>query len=153
MRAETSALPEHVGIALENWEPLAFTAYDWFEKMGRLVIGIEEDDDNPGLPRLLAVTYGSNSGKSDPKTDELLAKYDPEMEIIIQFADPEGGIRTQRLHTAEGARHPKRVWFFEMLRRAEEEPESLDVAALPEWFKDAIMRLSDPNGLRGAADE
>jgi len=34
-------------------------------------------------------------------------------------------------------------WFFEMLRRAEEEPESLDVKELPKWFIEAIMRLSD----------
>jgi len=70
---------------------------------------------------LLAVTYDSIGGKTDPKTDELLAGYDPENEIIIQFADPRGGMRTQRLRTAPGTRHPKRVWFFEMLRRAGEE--------------------------------
>lgn len=136
-------LPDHVEIALENWEFLAFTAYDWFEKMGRLVVGIEEDDDNPGLPRLLAVTYDSSTGKTDPKTDELLAKYEPETEIIIQFADPAGGMRTQRLHTAEGARHPKRVWFFEMLRRAEEEPELVEIDELPRWFVEATMKLTD----------
>jgi len=33
-------------------------------------------------------------------------------EIIIQFADPVGEIHTQRLHTAEGTRHPKRVVEF-----------------------------------------
>jgi len=125
VRSEAESVPECVDIALENWEFLAFTAYDWFEKIGRLVISIEEDNDNPGLPRLLAVTYDSIGGKTDPKTDELLARYDPETEIIIQYADPVGGMRTQRLHTAPDAHHPKRVWFFEMLRRAEEEPEAM----------------------------
>jgi len=131
MKTEARAVPECVEIALENWDFLAFTAYDWFEKMGRLAIGIEDDDENPGLPRLLAVTYGSSAGKIDPQTDELLAKYDPETEIIIQFVDPAGGMRTQRLRTAPDARHPKRVWFFEMLRRAEEEPERLEINELP----------------------
>jgi len=143
MIGEARVVPDCVEIALENWEFLAFTAYDWFEKMGRLVIGIEEDDDNSGLPRLLAVTYDSNGGKTDPKTDELLAKYDPETEIIIQYTDPSGGMRTQRLRTSPDARHPKRVWFFETLRRTEEEPESVEIKDLPKWFVEAIMRLSD----------
>jgi len=140
MRAETSALPEHVGIALENWEFLAFTAYDWFEKRGRVVIGIDRDENDANGAKLLGVTYDYQHGEPDPTTAALLAKYDPEMEIIIQFTDLRGGLRTQRLRTAPDARHPKRVWFFEMLRRAEEEPESLDVAELPEWFKAAILK-------------
>jgi len=140
---ESRAVPEYVEVALENWDFLAFTAYDWFEQYGRLVIGVDEDDENPGLPRLLAATYDSANGKPDATTAALLAGYDPETEIIIQFADPAGGFRTQRLRTAPDARHPKRVWFFEMLRRANEEPDSLDIKALPEWFVEAVMKLTD----------
>jgi len=101
------------------------------------------DEDDPVGAKLLGVTYDYQHGKPDPTTAALLAEYDPETEIIIQFADPRGGIRTQRLRTASGARHPKRVWFFEMLRRINDEPDSLDVAALPEWFKAAIMKLTE----------
>ncbi|TLS74787.1 hypothetical protein FE236_10845 [Mariprofundus erugo] len=136
-------LPECVEVMLKNWDFLAFTAYDWFEQLGPLVIGIEDDLDNPGLPRLLAVTYDRNSYKADVHTLELLDKYDPATEIIIQFADVDGGFRTQCLQTGPGARPPKRVWFFEMLRRAEEEPETIDVDELPEWFVEAVMKLTD----------
>jgi len=123
--------PGYVQHALDDWEFMAFTAYDWYEKMGRVVIGIDADGNDPNGAKFLGVTYDYQHGKPDPTTAALLAKYDPETEIIIQFADPRGGMRTRRLRTAPGARHPKRVWFFEMLRRAEEEPESLDVDALP----------------------
>jgi len=140
---QSEAVPEIVEVALENWDFLAFTAYDWFEQYGRLAIGIQEDDENPGIPRLLAATYDYANGNPDAATAALLAEYDPEMEIVIQFADPAGGFRTQRLRTAPDARHPKRVWFFEMLRRAEEEPDTLDVKALPKWFIEATMKLTD----------
>jgi len=122
---------------------MAFTAYDWFEKRGRVAVGIDVDEDDPAGAKLLGVSYDYQHGEPDPATAALLAEYDPETEIIIQFADPRGGVRTQRLRTAPGARHPKRVWFFEMLRRAEDDPESLDVAELPEWFKDAVLKLTD----------
>jgi len=114
-------LPKYVRHTLNDWEFLAFTAYDWFEKRGRLVIGIDRDEDNPNGAKLLGVIYDYEHGRPDAVTAALLAEYDPETEIIIQFADQSGRIRTQRLRTAPGARHPKRVWFFETLCRAEEE--------------------------------
>jgi len=97
------------------------------------MLNIFRDDENdPNGAKLLCVTYDYEHGRPDAKTAALLAEHDPETEIIIQFADQRGRIRTQRLRTAPGARHPKRVWFFETLCRAEEEPESLDVDELPE---------------------
>lgn len=32
--------------------------------------------------------------------------------------------------------------FFEMLRRAGEEPETVDVSSLPDWFKPATLKLT-----------
>jgi len=60
---------------------------------------------------------------------------------VIQFDDARGQLRTQRLRTAPGARHPKRVWFFEMMRRIQEEPETVDLRALPGWFIDSLDEL------------
>jgi hypothetical protein len=135
-----SALPEYVQMVLDRWEWLALTAYEWYEQYGRLVIGIEEDPDADG-PRLLAVTYDYEKGDPDETTAGLLATYDPAHEIIIQFRDVQGGIRTQRLRTAPDAQHPKRLYFFEMLRRVQEEPETLNLADLPHWLVQALEWL------------
>lgn len=136
--------PEYVEMVLDQWEWLAFTAYEWFEKMGRLVVGIEEVPGAAG-PQLLAVIYDYENGKPDDTTAKLLATYDPEYEIIMQFKDLSGQIRTQRLRTAPGRRHPKRVFFFEMLRRVHKEPESSESGDLPKWFIQALEKLEAMN--------
>jgi len=43
---EARVLPDHVRHALDDWEFLAFTACDGYEKMGRVVIGIDVDKEN-----------------------------------------------------------------------------------------------------------
>jgi hypothetical protein len=134
-------IPFYVRNALENWETLAFVAYDWYEKHGRIVVAIEEDPDDPQGARLLGVTYDFNSGKPDPRTVQLLVEYDPATEILIQFLDEAKHVRTQRLRTAPGGQHPKKVFFFEMLRRVNDEPGKIDPEDLPEWFIDALQKL------------
>jgi hypothetical protein len=111
------------------------------------VIGIEEDP-NPNArgPRLLAIKFDQEEiEKVDANTAahsaHLLATYDPAHEIIIQFKDFDGGVRTQLLRTDPDAQHPKRLYFFEMLRRVQEEPESINPGDLPEWFVQALERL------------
>lgn len=131
----------YVENALSEWDTLAFVAYDWYEKMGRLVVGIEQDETDPGGVRLLAVVYDFQAGKPDPETARLLTAYDPDTEIVIQFIDKKSRVRTQRLRTAPGARHPKRVFFFEMLHRVNEEPDAIDLKDLPGWFVKALEGL------------
>jgi hypothetical protein len=141
MAGETSEIPAYVQNALDNWNELAFVAYDWYEQMGRLAIGIEEDEEYAGSARLLAAIYDYDQGKPDAATAELIASYDPVHEIVIQFIDALGRPHTQRLRTAPGARHPKRVYFFEMLRRVNEEPHTVDPDALPSWLIEALETL------------
>ena len=141
MAGGTSEIPAYVQNALDNWNELAFVAYDWYEQMGRLVIGIEEDEEYPGSARLLAAVYDYDQGKPDAATAELIASYDPAQEILIQFIDTRGRPRTHRLRAAPGARHPKRVYFFEMLRRVNEEPGTIDPDSLPSWFVEALETL------------
>ena len=134
-------IPTYVQNVLDNWETLAFVAYDGYEKAGRLVVGIERDEMNPAGARLLSVVYDFETGKPDPATAKLLAAYDPDTEIIIQFIDNGGHVRRQRLRTGPGARHPKRVFFFEMLRRIDEEPDSIDLRDLPHWLVEVLENL------------
>ena len=105
------------------------------------MVGLEPDPDNPGAARIAGVTYDYRNGKPGEKTAELLAGYDPQYEIIVQFVDEAGNVHTQRLKTAPGARHPRRVFFFEMLRRMSEEPKTIGPGDLPSWFIEAVEKL------------
>jgi hypothetical protein len=136
-------IPAYVEEVLASWDELALFAYAWYEKKGRIVVAIEQDTESPQDTNLLAVTYDYEHGKPDPVTAGLIAAYDPVYEIVIQFRDDAGQIRTQRLKTAPGARHPKRVFFFEMLRRINEEFDTIDPHELPDWFIKALGELDD----------
>ena len=126
---------------LNDWETLAFVAYEWYEKMGRLVVGIDQDETDPAGAKLLAAVYDFEAGKPDPATAKLLSEYDPDTEIVIQFIDKKSRVRTQRLRTAPGTRYPKRVFFFEMLRRVNEEPDTIALRDLPHWLVEALEKL------------
>jgi hypothetical protein len=138
---DMNEIPTYVKNALDNWDNLAFAAYDWYEKLGRIAIGIEPDPNDLNVARLLAFQHDYRNGEPDANTAHLIATYDPDHEIVIQFMVSDRSVRTQRLRTAPGARHPKRVFFFEMLRRLKEEPESLDVEDLPGWVVAAVGKL------------
>jgi len=133
-------IPYYVENVLNDWETLAFLAYDWYEKMGRLVVGIDQDDADPAGAKLIATVYEFYAGKPDPVTAKLLAGYDPDTEIIVQFIDKTKHIRTQRLRAGPRA-HPKKIFFFEMLRRINEVPETIDLRDLPNWFVEALEKL------------
>lgn len=105
-------LPRYVQNALNQWDSISYFAYDCYEKVGRVAVGIEADPNNPAGARLLAFQHDFQNGKPDKKTAHILASYDPENEIVIQFMQDNGQVRTQRLKTAPGARHPKRVFFL-----------------------------------------
>ncbi|OQC52955.1 MAG: hypothetical protein BWX54_02459 [Verrucomicrobia bacterium ADurb.Bin018] len=70
----------------------------------------------------------------------MIDAYDPETEFLVLFDTDEGNTRTIRIRTPEGGRNPKGLWFFEMLRRIQEEPESVP-DDLPAWFWGALDRL------------
>ncbi|MEA1969801.1 MAG: hypothetical protein U9P79_08355 [Candidatus Cloacimonadota bacterium] len=129
-------IPDFVDHVLNEWDFIAFFAYDNFELSGRGVVGIVEDEEGT------QAMYGTRDffmNKGDQQVLSLLDTYDPETEYLVYF-DANGGTRTIRVRTPEGGRHPKRIWFFEMLRRASEAPEQLpDI--LPDWFIQACEKL------------
>ena len=134
-------IPKYVEEALSSWDEIAFFAYASYEKKGRLVVAIEQDTQTPGNTNLLAVTSDYENDKPDAAAAGLIAAYDPNHEIVVQFLDDAGNVRTQRIRTAPGGRHPKRVYFFEMLRRVNEEPDTIDPEELPQWFINALEDL------------
>lgn len=138
-------IPPYVDQALRDWDFIAFFAYDGFEASGRGVVGLFEED------QVTKVMYGDrryfdqlgNSG-----IIQMLDEYDPEHEFMVHFEAP-GGTQTLRIQTPAGGRHPKRVWFFEMLRRVNDEPDKLP-EHLPKWFITTCTELSEAQQKRAA---
>jgi len=129
-------IPDFVDEILREWDFIAFFAYDNFELSGRGVVGLFEDENG------IQAVYGTRDyfvERENPQVLSLLDTYDPETEYLVHF-DANDGTRTIRVRTPEGGRHPKRIWFFEMLRRASEEPDELP-ENLPKWFTDACADL------------
>lgn len=134
-------IPAWVHNAIGNWDELAFTAFDGYEKHGRLAVGIEADENDLMGAKLYGILYEQKGGTLPPDAAGLIDSYDPDWEIVIQFVDTADRLRTQRLRTSPGGRHPKRVWFFEMIRRLEEEPDTVDPIMLPGWFVESLEKL------------
>ena len=56
-------------------------------------------------------------GSPDALAARMIEEYDPEWEIVFQYLRPDGNVRTARVRTAPGNRHPWRIYLFERLMR------------------------------------
>ena len=59
------SIPDYVQIVLDEWETLAFYAYDNYERFGGILVGMEENPDVPSGIQLVAITYDYENGKPD----------------------------------------------------------------------------------------
>ena len=104
-------------IIADYWEQIGFFAFDEFRQHGRGAVRIKalKSNDQPerGDYLLSYVAYNPETGNFEPEIAEMIRSYDPKWEIIIQYLSREGDVRTNRLRTPEGERHPWRIWFFE----------------------------------------
>ena len=103
------------------WEQIACYAYDGYREHGCGAVGIEKiaaggDPEDPEFP-LCYILYDYNNQKPDPDAAKLIADYDPNYELLVQYLREDGSVRTARIRTAPGRRHPKRISFFETLMR------------------------------------
>jgi len=108
----------HRGVAL-LWDKLGFFAYDRFHRYGRGAVGIDEvfEGEGPGNLQLslLYTVYDPENGKLESRAAGMNRDYDPKWEMVVQYVRADGSVRTMRLRTKEGARHPWRIWLFEAL--------------------------------------
>jgi hypothetical protein len=136
-KGDMSDIPAYADSVLQEWHTIAFTAYDGYERIGRGVVGLSPQGDST---QLLYGDRGSFVEQGNTTVTKMIDAYDPEWEFLALFDTEDGNTRTIRIRTPEGGQHPKRIWFFEMLRRVTEEPESLP-EELPTWFLDALDKL------------
>ncbi len=122
----TTISDEEIRHILDNcWEDIACFSYEGYNTNGRGIVGLEKTDIEGGLlgrqTRLLYAVYDFKAGKPDNETACLIREYDPEWEAVIQYMREDESVRTMRIRTAEGARHPWRIWLFNRLAQKEKE--------------------------------
>lgn len=103
-------------IIADYWEQVGFFAFDEFRQQGRGAVRIKALKSNqPERNEYLLsyAAYNSDAEKFEPEIAEMIRSYDPKWEVIIQLLSREGDVRTSRLRTPKGERHPWQIWFFE----------------------------------------
>lgn len=130
-------LPRCVAGVLAQWDGLSLFAYEGFAKEGRGAVVIDPRQGDAGIFFARRECFAE---RNDGAVLAILDAYDPDWEIVLYFEDGPGIARAIRVRTAPGSRHPKRVYFFEMLRRLNEEPGTLP-DRLPDWFHKACAGL------------
>jgi hypothetical protein len=99
------------------WEQIALFAYAQYKAAGRGVVTLErqgqEEDILHDKVDLGYAVYAS--GKPDAATAGMIEAYDPAWEIVFQYLQTDGNVRTVQIRTAPGNRHPWRVYLFEQL--------------------------------------
>ena len=114
-------------ILYNRWEDIACFAYESYNTNGRGVVGLEKTGIEGGplerQTQLLYAVYDFKAGKPDKETASLIREYDPEWEVVIQYMREDESVRTMRIRTASGARHPWRIWLFNRLAQKEKESE------------------------------
>jgi len=133
----TKPIPLYIDEVLREWDTIAYLAYDGYEQQGPGVVGIIPGGNSSVL------FYGTCDffvKQGNTTVLRMIDEYDPDWEFLALFDTDDGNTRTLRIRTPEGGRRPKRVWFFEMLRRVNDEPESLP-EELPRWFLDILEKI------------
>ena len=102
-------VPEYVKNQLRKWDGIAAVAFESFKKYGRVVIGIEGDETDPGEAKFTAITSSPFGGWPDRRVQQMALSYDPEREILVRFIDRTGRVRTERLRTGPEGNIPKKA--------------------------------------------
>ncbi len=99
------------------WEQIALYAFEQYKESGRGVVFLDRlGEDEEILQDQVDLGYAVyESGRPDPEAARMIEEYDPNWEIVFQYLRPDGNVRTARIRTAPGNRHPWRIYLFESL--------------------------------------
>ena len=107
-----------------HWEDIAYFAYEGYSAEGRGAVFLERKESarDPLEEKIQMgyAVYDYEAGRPDKESARLIKEYDPKWEIVIQYMQNDGSVRTMRLKTAPGARHPWRIWLFDRLMQKNE---------------------------------
>ena len=144
MSGSDAITPKLFESALRNWDELAYLAYDGFTSAGHGLIALEQVSESHGPMGVRASYVRFPDGRPSEETARVIAAYDPMLEFVVMYREPAGTVRTRRVRTAPDGRNPKRVWFFETLRRLNEEPDNAP-KVIPEWFWEFLEKVAAKN--------
>ena len=104
------------------WEQIALYAFAQYKEAGRGAVlferhGLDEDVLHDQVDLGYAVY---ELGRPEAQAARMIEEYDPEWEIVFQYLRADGNVRTARIRTAPGNRHPWRIYLFERLMQEEE---------------------------------
>lgn len=109
-RLEVAAdVPSYVKTQLLKWDGIAAVAFESFKKYGRVVIGVEADEADPGGAKFTAITANPFGGWPDRRIRQMALSYDPECEILVRFTDLAGRVCTERLRTGPEGNIPRKA--------------------------------------------
>lgn len=88
-----------------SWDQLCFTAYDGYRQFGRGLVGVMKSGDE-----LKAVfTHPAEGHITEPADLDLINRYNPEEEIVVQYRSAPGKSRTLILQVAD-KNSPAEIW-------------------------------------------
>ena len=107
-----------------HWEDIACFAYEGYSTKGRGTVFLEKKGNAGSLLeeqiQMGYAIYDYEAGRPDKDSARLIMEYDPKWEVVIQYMQDDGSVRTMRLITAAGARHPWRIWLFDRMMQKNE---------------------------------
>ncbi len=88
-----------------GWDQLCFSAYDGYKKYGRGLVAIAKN----GADVKAVFTHPAEGHIIDPYDLDLVNRYDPEKEIIVQYPSAPGRTKTVKLEVAD-ENSPREIW-------------------------------------------
>lgn len=100
-------------ILSEMWDSFAIFSHENFLTSGRGAIGLNLPPSAASLDELevMYVVYDYEAGKLDPDVARILRSYNPKQEMIIQFVQPTGQVRTMRVKAPDAESQPEQLWL------------------------------------------
>lgn len=88
-----------------SWDQLCFAAYDGYKKFGRGLVGVIKSGEE-----LTAIfTHPAEGHITDPADRDLVNRYKPEEEIVVQYRTAPGRSKTLILEVAD-KNSPVEIW-------------------------------------------
>lgn len=97
----------------EMWDSFAVFSHENFLLSGRGVIGLNLPTEATSLDdvEVMYVVYNEEADELEEGIANILRDYDPKKEMIIQFLQPTGGVRTMRVTAPDGDSEPETLWL------------------------------------------
>ena len=100
-------------ILSEMWDNFAVFSHENFLTSGRGVIALNLPSSAASLDELevMYVVYDYKAGEPEGDVAKMLRNYNPKQEMIIQFLQPTGQVRTVRAKAPDEESQPEQLWL------------------------------------------